>query len=97
MKPKATVAHKCLSNLLLKLYSSDCKRSRCANVIVTPEDNKRRVLTRGKPQTSNDWILLGGQIPPMAIEGDKLTWKNAQKKAKKKHYFRNDKKNHSVT
>lgn len=28
-------------------------------------------------------ILSGGQIPPIAMEGDKLTWKKAQKKAKK--------------
>ena len=31
----------------------------------------------------NGWILLGGQTQPNAIEGDKLKWKNAQKKAKK--------------
>jgi hypothetical protein len=47
--------------------------ARCASVIVTPEDNKRMVFTRGKPQISKDWMLFGGQIPPIAIDGDKLT------------------------
>jgi hypothetical protein len=28
-------------------------------------------------------IPTGGQMPPMAIEGDTLVWKKAQKKAKK--------------
>lgn len=29
-------------------------------------------------------IFLGGQIPPISILGDKLLWKNAQKKETKK-------------
>jgi len=60
-----------------------CNIAWCANVIVTPEDNNKIVLTRGKPHTSKDWMLFGGQIPPIAIDGDRLTWKKAQKKAKK--------------
>ena len=55
----------------------------CANVIVTPEDNNRSVLTKGNPHTSKAWIVFGGQIAPTAMAGDKLTWKKAQKKAKK--------------
>ena len=51
--------------------------------MVRPDDKRRIVFTKGKPQTSKDWILLGGHIPPTAIEGDKLRWKKAQKKAKK--------------
>jgi hypothetical protein len=55
----------------------------CAQVIVTPDDNKITVFHNGNPQGSNDRIPLGGHIDPMAIEGDKLQWKNAQKKLKK--------------
>ena len=61
----------------------DCKRARWAKVIVRPEDKRRRVFTKGKPQTSKAWILFGGQILPTDIDGDKLTWKKAQKNAKK--------------
>ncbi len=55
----------------------------CANVIVTPEDKSNSVLTSGNPQISKGWIDLGGQIQPIAIDGDKLKWKKLQKKAKK--------------
>ena len=51
--------------------------------MVTPEDNNKIVFIKGNPQTSNGWILFGGQTQPIAIAGDKLTWKNAQKNAKK--------------
>ena len=51
--------------------------------MVRPDDKRRSVFTRGKPQTSKDWILFGGQTPPIAIDGERLTWKKAQKKAKK--------------
>jgi len=30
------------------------------------------VFTRGKPQMSIGWILLGGQTAPIAMDGDKL-------------------------
>jgi len=71
-------------------------RARWAKVIVTPDDNSNNVLTRGKPQISKACTLFGGQIPPTAIEGAKLTWKKAQKKSKKKHNFWNDEKNHTI-
>jgi len=67
------------------------KSARWANVIVAPDDNNSMVFNNGKPQISNGWIPLGGHTPPMATEGDKLKWKKAQKKAKKKHNFRNNK------
>ena len=41
------------------------------------------MLVKGNSQISSAWILLGGQTQPMAIDGAKLTWKKAQKKAKK--------------
>jgi len=52
-------------------------------VIVTPDVKRRRVLTRGRPQTSNSCVPKGGQIFPIAMLGTKLKWKKAQKKAKK--------------
>jgi hypothetical protein len=55
----------------------------CAIVIVTPELSNKSVLTNGRPQISIGWIPLGGQTVPIAIEGDKLKWKNPQKNAKK--------------
>lgn len=56
---------------------------RCAKVKVNPEDNNKSVFTKGNPQTSNGCIPFGGQTQPIKMEGDKLKWKNAQKKAKK--------------
>jgi hypothetical protein len=51
--------------------------------MVTPDDNNNNVLTNGNPQMSRGWIPLGGHTQPIAIEGERLTWKKAQKKAKK--------------
>ena len=59
------------------------KIARWANVIVTPDDNNKRVFTKGKPQISKGCIPLGGHTQPTATEGDRLAWKKAQKKAKK--------------
>jgi hypothetical protein len=47
--------------------------ARCAKVIVTPEDKSNIVLIKGNPHTSKDCMLFGGQIPPTAMAGDKLT------------------------
>ena len=55
----------------------------CEKVMVTPEDNNKTVFSKGNPQTSKAWILFGGQTLPTAMAGDKLTWKNDQKNAKK--------------
>jgi hypothetical protein len=44
----------------------------CANVIVTPDDNNSKVLTKGNPQISRGWIPLGGQTQPIKIDGAKL-------------------------
>jgi len=85
--PKIMVTNKCLSNVSVSLDLLVRNKIWCANVIVTPEDNKRIVFTRGKPQTSKDWILFGGQIPPIAMDGDKLTWKKSSKKSKKKTWL----------
>ena len=62
---------------------SPAKIALCAHVIVTPDDNKINVFHKGKPQGSKVEIPWGGQIQPIPIEGDKVQWKNAQKKLKK--------------
>jgi hypothetical protein len=49
-------------------------------VIVTPEDNKIIVLTKGKLHGSKVIICLGGQIEPISIDAFKLQCKKAQKK-----------------
>ena len=81
--PKRTVTNKCLAKKRDSVRFTYLKRARCAKVIATPEDNNKIVLTKGNPQTSKDWILFGGQMLPTEIDGDKLTWKKAQKNAKK--------------
>jgi hypothetical protein len=50
---------------------------------VTPELINKYVLVKGIVLYSKTFIETGGQIPPIAKEGAKLEWKNAQKKAKK--------------
>ena len=46
-------------------------------------DNNITVFHKGKLKGSNIFIYKGGQIYPIYILGDKLVWKNAQKKLKK--------------
>jgi hypothetical protein len=41
------------------------------------------VLTSGTPHGLKGLMLVGGHTEPISIAGDKLEWKNAQKKAKK--------------
>lgn len=55
-----------------------------ARVTVTPEDNKIAVFNKGIWKGLNTSILKGGQIFPNSTVGDKLLWKNAQKKLIKK-------------
>jgi hypothetical protein len=57
--------------------------ARCANVMVTPEDNKITVFNRGKPQALIVTIPTGGQTQPIPELGDRVQWKKAQKKLKK--------------
>ncbi len=45
---------------------------RCAQVILTPEDNKITVFKNGNPHGFKTSIPCGGQIAPIAIEGIKL-------------------------
>jgi len=54
-----------------------------AQVTVAPELNKTAVFNKGIPKGFKAWTPLGGHITPISTEGDKLLWKNAQKKEKK--------------
>ena len=71
--PKITVTPKCFEKLIYSVRVIVFKIARCAKVIVTPDDNNNIVLTKGNPHTSKACILFGGQIPPIAIDGAKLT------------------------
>jgi hypothetical protein len=51
---------------------SPLKIALCAQVIVTPDDNKIIVFNSGKPQGSNGIMPLGGQTQPTSIDGAKL-------------------------
>ena len=51
---------------------------------VTPEANKIAVFKRGIWKGLNAAIPTGGHVIPNSIVGDKLLWKNAQKKEIKK-------------
>jgi hypothetical protein len=53
------------------------------------------VFNNGTSQGLKISIPSGGHTPPIPISGAILEWKNAQKKAKKKHYFTYNKKNHT--
>jgi len=44
----------------------------CAQVTVTPEDNKIAVFNKGKAQGLMVWIPNGGQTAPIQIAGDTL-------------------------
>jgi len=56
----------------------------CAQVTEIPEDNKIIVFNNGTFIASNGKIPIGGQQLPIVTSGANLTWKNAQKKDKKK-------------
>ena len=62
---------------------SPAKIALWAQVTVTPDDNRIIVFHKGKPHGSKAEIPWGGQTQPIPIEGDKVQWKNAQKKLKK--------------
>lgn len=55
-----------------------------AQVTEIPEDNKIIVFNNGIWKGLNGRIPAGGQFIPNSIEGDRLLWKNPQKKETKK-------------
>lgn len=52
-----------------------------AQVTVAPDKSNIKVFSNGTPQGSKGFILIGGQTEPISTVGDKLEWKNAQKKS----------------
>lgn len=50
---------------------------------MTPEANKVAVLRSGTEYGFSGLIPIGGHVHPSSGVGDRLLWKNAQKKAKK--------------
>jgi len=54
-------------------------------VIVIPDDNRIRVLSRGTEYTDRGLMPTGGHVSPVSIVGDRDASKNAQKNATKKH------------
>lgn len=57
----------------------------CAHVTVTPDARSTAVFSNGTLNGLIGVIPTGGQQHPNSIVGANLLWKNAQKKAKKKH------------
>jgi len=49
----------------------------------TPEDRRIMVFKRGTCKALNGVTPVGGQLKPISKVGDRLLWKNAQKKEKK--------------
>jgi len=77
--PKATVKMRAWM-VLARL----CSRSLWwAHVTVTPEARSTAVLRRGTLNGLRGVIPVGGQAQPSSGVGERLLWKNAQKKAKK--------------
>jgi hypothetical protein len=66
----------------------------CAHVTVTPDANSTAVFSNGTLKGLIGVIPTGGQQHPSSAVGASLLWKNAQKKAKKKHT--SDKMNSSI-
>lgn len=67
-KPYMMVAY----NPLVISTQFPLKIARCAQVTVTPDDNKIIVLSNGRPHGSKEIIPLGGHIQPISTEGAKL-------------------------
>lgn len=57
----------------------------CAHVTVTPDASSTAVFSRGTLNGLIGVTPIGGQQHPSSVAGAILLWKNAQKKAKKKH------------
>jgi hypothetical protein len=72
-----------IANAIVVSCLRPASKARWAHVTLIPEESNIIVLSNGRPHGFKTLIPLGGQIQPIAIEGDKLAWKNAQKNAKK--------------
>lgn len=59
-----------------------------AHVTETPDVNKINVFNKGILNALKVETPVGGQIIPISILGDKLKWKNLQKKEKKRKFLK---------
>jgi hypothetical protein len=73
--PKAIV----IVNAIIACRRLAAKKARCAQVILTPDDNNIKVFKKGNSKGFNTSIPFGGQTQPIETAGDRLEWKNAQK------------------
>lgn len=71
------------NNPILAASFLPARISWCAHVTVAPDESSITVFSKGIPHGSNGFILVGGHVAPISIAGERLEWKNAQKKAKK--------------
>lgn len=67
------------------------------HVTVKPDKSKINVFNKGIFKGFKTLIPNGGQTEPSSTLGDKLAWKKAQKKEKKKHNFGYNKQNNAHT
>ena len=51
---------------------------------MTPDESSTAVFNKGTRKGLSGFIPVGGQVTPISTLGDRLLWKKAQKKAKKK-------------
>lgn len=65
------------------LEKSDSRRLWWAQVTVIPEANRIVVFSSGTLRGFTEFMPVGGQLQPSSWGGDRLIWKNVQKKAKK--------------
>ena len=79
---KATAKIRVRNNPIFAASFRPARISWCAHVTVAPDESSITVLSKGTPHGSNGLILVGGQIEPISIAGERLEWKKAQKKAK---------------
>jgi ABC-type xylose transport system substrate-binding protein len=66
-------------NAIIACRRLAAKKARCAQVILTPDDNNIKVFKKGNSKGFNTSIPFGGQTQPIETAGDRLEWKNAQK------------------
>lgn len=72
-------------NLIFDSFHFESIIDICLHVIVAPLERRTIVFRRGTSKGEMGTTPLGGQTDPNSIEGLREEWKNAQKKAKKKH------------
>ena len=81
--------------VILKAYTKSLRlpdfKLWCAQVTVTPEDNKIIVFNKGTPKALSVNTPTGGHTHPTSGVGTNLLWKKGSKKTKKKTNLWGDK------